>query len=109
MAYDERLVQRVRTLLAGEPDLSERKMFGGVSFMLAGNMCCGVVGKDLVARVGRDRYEKALARPHARPMDFTGKPLTGFVYVAPQGCASDRDLEGWIGLAKEFVLTLPAK
>ena len=109
MAYDEKLAERVRRVLAADPSLTERKMFGGLSFMLAGNMCCGVVGEELVARVGPERYEEALARPHARPMDFTGKPLTGFVYVAPEGHTTDRDLQDWIGMAEGFVRTLPAK
>jgi TfoX/Sxy family transcriptional regulator of competence genes len=109
LAYDEGVVERVRGVLADESDLSERKMFGGLSFMLAGNMCCGVVSDDLVVRVGPDRYETALTRPHARPMDFRGKPLTGFVYVAPEGYASGADLQQWIDLAREFVRTLPAK
>lgn len=87
----------------------EKKMFGGLSFMVKGNMCCGVVGDELMARVGPDGYEAALKRPHARPMDFTGKPLKGFVYVAPEGFADRADLEGWIGLALNFVETLPAK
>jgi len=109
VAFDERLDERVRGVLTGDPSLTERKMFGGLSFMLAGNMCCGVVGEELVARVGPEQYEAALARPHVRPMDFTGKPLTGFVYVAPEGHAADRDLRDWIGLAEGFVRTLPAK
>lgn len=84
-------------------------MFGGLTFMVKGNMCCGVVGDELMARVGPDGYPAALKRPHARPMDFTGKPLKGFVYVAPEGFADRAALESWIGLALGFVETLPAK
>lgn len=87
----------------------EKKMFGGLSFMVKGHMCCGVVGDELMVRVGPDGYEAALERPHARPMDFTGKPLKGFVYVAPQGFSTQSTLERWIRLALEFVETLPAK
>lgn len=87
----------------------EKKMFGGLSFMVKGHMCCGVVGDELMVRVGPDGYEAALERPHARPMDFTGKPLKGFVYVAAQGFSTQSTLERWIRLALEFVETLPAK
>ncbi|MBW3669776.1 MAG: TfoX/Sxy family protein, partial [Actinobacteria bacterium] len=73
MPFDEGLAQRVRELLEDGPDASERKMFGGLAFMLGGNMCCGIVGDELMVRVGPDGYEAALARPHAREMDFTGR------------------------------------
>ncbi len=109
MAYDERLAGRIRDVLANRGDVVEKKMFGGLAFMVKGNMCCGVVGDELMARVGPDGYQAALKRPHARPMDFTGKPLKGFVYVAPEGSAAPDALESWIGLALEFVETLPAK
>ncbi len=109
MAYDERLAGRIRDVLANRGDVVEKKMFGNLAFMVKGNMCCGVVGDELMARVGPDGYQAALKRPHARPMDFTGKPLKGFVYVAPEGSAAPDALESWIGLALEFVETLPAK
>jgi len=67
-------------------------MFGGIAFMISGNMCCGVVGEELMARVGHEQYDEALLRPHARKMDFTGKPLMGFVYIGFEGFASDKDL-----------------
>lgn len=81
MAYDEGLAQRVREALPERPDLSERKMFGGLCFMLGGNTCAGIVGEELMLRVGPDSYEDALTRPHAREMDFTGRSLKGMVYV----------------------------
>lgn len=109
MAYDEDLADRLRSALSEHPDLAERKMFGGIAFMSAGHMCCGVTGEDAMLRVGPDAYEAALAEPHAREMDFTGKPLRGYVYVAPEGLASDRDLEAWVGKAVRFVRTLPPK
>jgi TfoX/Sxy family transcriptional regulator of competence genes len=84
-------------------------MFGGISFMLDGNMCCGVVDNDLVLRVGRDRYEECLREPYVRPMDFTGRPLTGFIYVSPDGFASETELEQWIHRSVSFVRTLPSK
>ncbi len=109
MPYDDALAQRIREMLGRRSDLSEKKMFGGLSFMLHGHMCCGVAGNDLIVRVGPDQHEEALGRPHARPMDFTGKPLKGFVYVDGPGYAVDADLEEWIDLAVRFVDTLPDK
>ena len=108
MAYDERLAARVRNLLAGDPGLSERKMFGGLAFMLAGNMCCGIVGDQLMLRLGADLAEKALKRPHVHPMDFTGRPMTGMVYVAPEGLRGQA-LRTWVQQAAGFARTLPPK
>ena len=84
-------------------------MFGGLCFMLNGNMCCGVVGGDLMLRVGPDRHAECLAHPHAREMDFTGKALKGFIFVGPQGQESDAELAGWVQLAADFALGLPPK
>jgi TfoX/Sxy family transcriptional regulator of competence genes len=109
MAYDEGVAERLREALAGHKDVTEKKMFGGIAFMVSGNMCCGVVNGTLMARVGPEQYEAALKRPHARKMDFTGKPLKGFVYVAPEGFESDNDLAYWVRLSLDFVATLPAK
>jgi TfoX N-terminal domain len=109
MAYDEGVAQRLREALGARRDIAEKKMFGGLAFMLSGNMCCGVIGDTLMARVGPRQYDKALARKHARAMDFTGKPLKGFVYVAPAGFASDRDLERWVSLCVAFAGSLPRK
>ncbi len=108
MAYDEGLAERVRTSLAAEQGLSERKMFGGLAFMLDGHMCCGIVGDELMLRLGADGADKALERAHVRPMDFTGKPMTGMVYVAPEGLRGNA-LDGWIDRAAAFVRTLPPK
>lgn len=109
MAYDEGLAERLREMFSDRPDVAEKKMFGGIAFMLSGNMCCGVVNDTLMARVGPVQYAAALKRPHARQMDFTGKPLKGFVYVAPEGFESDEDLAEWAGLCLDFVATLPPK
>ncbi len=84
-------------------------MFGGLSFLLHGHMCCGVVRDDIMIRVGPDAYQPSLNRPHTRPMDFTGKPLKGFVYVESQGVAAGSDLAKWVALALDFVLSLPPK
>lgn len=109
MAYDEALAGRIRAILARRRGVTERKMFGGIAFMLRGNMCCGALKKYLVVRVGPEYYPKALSRPHARPMDFTGRPLKGFVYVEPGGYRTDRVLTRWIDLGVDYVASLPKK
>jgi hypothetical protein len=81
MPFNEKLADRVRTILQGNYSLKEKRMFGGLAFMVNGHMCCGIVGHDFVIRTGPDKFEAALSRPHARPMDFTGRPMRGFVYV----------------------------
>jgi|SRR3990172_194928 len=109
MTYDEELAQRVRQVTLDVPGVTERKMFGGLAFMLRGNMFCGVVGLDLMVRVGPDRYQEALAARHARLMDFTGHPLKGMVYVGVEGCKTDEALRSWINQAASFAGSLPAK
>ncbi len=109
MAYDEGLAQRVTEVLGDRPDLVEKKMFGGVGFMLRGNMTCGVIGEDLIVRVGPEGYDAALARPHARPFDFTGRPMTGWVTVGPDGYEADADLEAWVERGVAFARSLPPK
>ena len=109
MAYDESLAGRVRALLADQMELNERKMFGGLAFMVRGNMCCGIVGEELMVRVGPEQYAAALAQPHAREMDFTGRPMRGMVMVAANGLASDESLEQCIRQGIMFVSSLPSK
>jgi hypothetical protein len=109
MAYDEGVAERIREVFAGRTDVVEKKMFGGIAFMVSGHMCCGVEGHSLMARVGPEHYDDALNRPHAREMDFTGKPLRGFVFVEPKGFESDKDLVSWIAFCERFVSTLPPK
>ena len=109
MAYDEELAGRVRRALAPREGLSEKKMFGGIAFMLRGNMCCGIVRDQLMVRVGPERYDDALARPHARPMDFTGRAMKGMVYIGPEGLRSDADLAEWVNGGAEFAAALPPK
>jgi hypothetical protein len=108
MAYDESLAAGVRTLLAGRTDVTERKMFGGLTFMVGGNMCCGVNGDELIVRLDPDREDEALARRHARPMDFTGRPMRGFVTVQPTGLKGDR-LNRWVQEAVARAESLPPK
>ena len=110
MAYDEGLAQRLREYFDERPDVIEKKMFGGIAFMVQGNMSVGVTNSgDLMVRVGKDGHDQALAQPFARPMDFTGKKMKGFVFVEPDGFESDEDLAAWIERSLDFVLTLPAK
>ncbi len=94
MAYDEGLAERIREGLAEQRDVTEKKMFGGVAFMLRGSMFVGIVKEDLMVRVGAEAHEDALREPHARTMDFTGKPMRGYVYVAPPGYAQRRRAPG---------------
>jgi TfoX/Sxy family transcriptional regulator of competence genes len=96
MAYDETLAERIRTALHGRDDVEERKMFGGIAFMVAGRMACGVIHDDMMVKVGAEGQDDALAQPHTRPMDFTGRPMRGMVYVGPAGTASVPDLERWV-------------
>jgi hypothetical protein len=108
MAYDEKLAERVRRVLADDPALTERTMFGGLAFMLGGHMCCGIVGDRLMLRLGAERAEEALTRPHVHEMDFTGRPMTGMVYVAPEGVAG-RALRRWVEQAAGYARSLPPK
>jgi hypothetical protein len=109
MTYDEKLATRVRRVLPPTDNIVEKHMFGGIAFLLDGKMFCGVVNRDLLVRVGPEAYQGALDRPHARPMDFTGRPLTGFVFVGPSGSRTDAAVATWIRQANEFVSTLPAR
>lgn len=109
MAYDEKLAQRIRLQLGNRRGISERKMFGGIAFMLDSKMCCGVLDSDLVARMSAEDCAAALKRPHIRPMDFTGKPLKGFLYVGAATLRSEAALRNWVERCVTFVKTLPAK
>jgi TfoX/Sxy family transcriptional regulator of competence genes len=109
MAYSEELADRIRAELASRSDVVEKKMFGGIAFMVAGSMAVGIIGKDLMARVGRDNYERALARPYAGVMTFTGRPLSGFVLVRAKGISTRATLKKWIDEAVAFARTLPKK
>jgi TfoX/Sxy family transcriptional regulator of competence genes len=109
MGCNPELVERVARGLAKRGGVTERRMFGGICFLLNGNMVCGAVGDDLVVRVAATDYDAALAMPHARPMDFTGRPLKGFVYVAAAGWQSDAELATWLGRAIAHAASLPRK
>ena len=109
MSYDEGLAERLREVLDSQEGVNEKKMFGGLAFIVRGHMCCGVSGDDLMLRVGPDQHDDALAQPHTRAMDFTGRPMKGFVYVGQEGLASDEQLEDWVGRGLNFVRSLPPK
>jgi hypothetical protein len=109
MAYDEALAERVRDVLSLREDVSERKMFGGIGFMVAGNMACGVHGEELIVRLGPDEAERALGDAHARPFDLTGRPMKGWLFVASEGVESDEDLAGWVDAGADLAASLPAK
>lgn len=110
MAYSDEVADRVRHALTdARAVFDEREMFGGLAFMVRGNMTVGIRDEQLMVRVGREAYDDALAQAHAHPMDFTGRPLTGYVYVAPAGFADDDALAGWVTRALDFNATLPPK
>jgi len=109
VAYDEELADRVRAALAPREQLTERKMFGGLAFMLGGNMACGVMGDEIMVRFAHDEVERALGEPHTRAMDFTGKPLKGMIYVSAEGIAADSDLARWVETGADYAASLPPK
>ncbi|MDP2265087.1 MAG: TfoX/Sxy family protein, partial [Thiobacillus sp.] len=102
MAFDEGVAERLRKLFARRPGVTEKKMFGGLAFMYRDHMLVGIIGESLMARVGPDAYVAALKRPFVREMDFTGKPMKGYVYVAPAGYESDADLKIWVDRCLDF-------
>ena len=109
MAYGEALADRIGVILKDQPNVVGKKMFGGIAFMVNGNMCCGVVKDTLMLRVGAENYESLLSLPNAREMDFTGKSMKGMIYVDPEGLTSEEELKIWVKRGLEFVLSLPAK
>jgi TfoX/Sxy family transcriptional regulator of competence genes len=108
MAYDTHLAERIRWILVDD-GVTEREMFGGIAFMLHGNMVCGVTHEALMLRLGPQLAAAALDEPHTRPMDFTGKPMKSMLLVDPPGFETDDQLAGWIERARDFVGTLPPK
>jgi hypothetical protein len=109
MALDPGAAERIREFLSSRSGISERRMFGGIAFMANGHMAVGLVGGTLMARVGPAGQADALSRPHVRVMDFTGRPMKGYVFVEPAGFESDAELANWVGICLDFVRTLPAK
>jgi hypothetical protein len=109
MAFDEALADRIRDALAAREGVTERKMFGGIAFMVGGKMAVGVMGEDLIVRIDKEESERALAEEHVRPMDFTGRPMRGFVVVDRAGIESDRDFASWVDAGADYAASLPAK
>jgi TfoX/Sxy family transcriptional regulator of competence genes len=109
VAYEEALAERIREILAAREGVRERKMFGGIAFMVEGNMAVGVIGEDLMVRLDPADAKRALAEPHTRPMDFTGRPAKNMVYVAPAGTAGDPALASWVEAGADFATSLPPK
>ena len=109
MPYDESLAGRIRQVLAGQSGLTEKEMFGGIGFMLNDNMACGVVGEELCVRVGPEGNDDALAQPGARPFDFSGRPMKGWVYVSPKGFSPEGALEDWVKRGADFASSLAPK
>ena len=104
MSYDPAAAERVRQLLSGRSDVLEKKMVGGLSFLVNGNMCCGITGMALMVRVGAESREQALREPHVRPMVFAGRALSGFVCIEPEGYATDYALASWVQRGLDFVI-----
>jgi TfoX/Sxy family transcriptional regulator of competence genes len=109
MPYDENLAARLRLLLQTHPRIEEKKMFGGVAFLIGGNMCCGIHRDNLIVRVGPERYEGSMALPNAGPMDITGRPMKGWVMVDPEGISTDDALRQWVEKGIAFAASLPDK
>jgi len=108
MAYDLKLAERIRSELNGI-SFVERKMFGGVGFLLSGNMACGVNKNDLIVRVDPGKHSMLLKKPHVRPFDMTGRPMKGWLVVEADGCKTDKQLSTWVKEGVEFAVTLPTK
>jgi TfoX/Sxy family transcriptional regulator of competence genes len=108
MAFDERLAERLREAVDGTRNVTEKRMFGGLALMVDGHLACGVIGNEIMVRVGPEAHAAALTRPGAREMDFTGRPMAGWIVVGPAGLKG-RALAAWVGRALAFVATLPPK
>jgi TfoX/Sxy family transcriptional regulator of competence genes len=109
MAYDETLAARIRGRIGEHPAVSERKMFGGIAFMIGGNMAVGVSGRDLMVRVGKEAHAEALARPGARPFDLSGRPMAGWLVVAPEGFSDEAQFDAWVDQGVASAESLPPK
>lgn len=108
MAYNLKLAERIRAELGLIPFL-EKKMFGGVGFLIHGNMACGIHKENMIVRVDPEKHSRLLKKPHTKPFDITGKPMKGWLLVEPDGCKTARQLSAWIKEGVEFALTLPPK
>lgn len=109
MAYDQALAERVQKTIAGQTGWVAKEMFGGIGFMLHGNMACGVINDSLIVRVGPDEYESSLNEPNTRVFDMTGRPMRGWVVIDPPGLILESDLHTWVKRGINFTNTLPPK
>ena len=109
MAFDAKLAERVRDELGERAGIMEKKMFGGIAFLLNGNMCCGVHGEELIVRLAPEETDAMLAKAHTRLFDLTGRPMRGWILVAPAGLSTGAGLAGWVRLALDYANSLPAK
>lgn len=109
MAYDERLADDIRSRIGGRRDVTEKEMFGGIAFMVGGNMAVGVSGDELMVRVGKDAHDEAVARPGTRIFDLSARPMRGWVVVSPEGFPTEADLDSWIQQGVAYADSLPAK
>ena len=111
MAYDLILAERIRAEMQKSlgASVEEKKMFGGVAFLLGGNMACGVHGQGMIVRIGPAKHAAAMARPHVRPFDLSGKPMAGWIVVEPEGVEAQADLQEWVAQGVKFALSLPKK
>ena len=109
MAYDKGLAHRVEEIIEDQDGFEAKKMFGGVGYLLHGNMACGVLNENLIVRVGKDAHEEAMNQAHTLPFDITGRAMKGWVMVTPEGYEADTELEDWVNKGVEFSLTLPPK
>ncbi len=109
MAFDEQLAERIRHQLGNRPDVTEKKMFGGLAFLVKGNMCCGVHGRELMVRLDPAQTAQALSKPHTRAFDLTGRPMKGWILVQPKGLATQATLSKWIQAGMKYASSLPAK
>jgi hypothetical protein len=109
MGYDRRLADEVRALVGRHPGLSEREMFGGIAFMIGGNLAVGVSGDDLMVRVGKEAHEEAVSKPGARIFDLSARPMRGWIVVAREGFPTATDLERWVRQGVAYAESLPPK
>jgi TfoX/Sxy family transcriptional regulator of competence genes len=109
MGYDKELAEKIRTLLENQSGIDEKKMFGGICFLLHGNMACGVLNNDLIVRVGPERYGELLRFPHAKPFDITGRAMNGWIMVSAEGHKNKQELTYWVNQGLAFTSKLPAK
>jgi TfoX/Sxy family transcriptional regulator of competence genes len=109
MAYDEQLADEIRTRIGSRTDLTEKEMFGGIAFMIGGNMAVGVSGSELMVRVGKEAHDEAEARTGARTFDLSARPMRGWISVAPEGLATEADVHRWIDQGVAYAASLPRK